>query len=92
MYFGAVDPTTKTVKISTIDEIIHNATSPYYSYITLDNLNLQGANSKIINIKSASYITVQNCNIEYSGDYGIYGGTNGGVNSNYFTLSNSIID
>lgn len=85
------DPAAKVVKVATLDEVISNSTFPFYNYITLDNLNLQGANVNIIHLQSTSYFTIQNCNISYSGREGIFGFYSGGTVSDYFTLTNCTI-
>lgn len=52
------------VQISTIDTLVYvNGRS----YITFDNLSIQGANMAAFQFDSLSNVTVQNCSINYSG-------------------------
>ncbi len=89
MYFGSVDPNTKTVKVASLDKIISSSS---YSYITLQNLDLQGANTRILDLESSSYFKVQDCGLNYSGAYGVYGIYSGGINSNSFIIDGSVIN
>ena len=74
LYFGAVDPTTKVVKVANISDLITNTGS--YDYITVDNLNLTGAINNAVNLTSGNdFSTVQNCDISFIGNYGIYLGS-----------------
>ncbi len=70
MYFGTVDPATKTIQVSTNDNVI--SFSSGYNYININNLSFIGGNKLGISIKSSNYINVKNCNIDYSGNVGIY--------------------
>jgi hypothetical protein len=55
---------TPIVQISTIDTLVYvNG----HSYITFDNLSIQGANVAAFQFDSLSNIIVQNCSINYSG-------------------------
>ena len=88
MYFGAVDPSTKTVKVATLNNLIYNNG---YDYLTIDNISFEGS------IASALYFTgyyadntiIQNCNINFSGNDGIYleGCRNSMVNNNFINHS-----
>ncbi len=69
MYFGTVVPTTKTVKISTIDRLIYiNG----YNYITFDNIYFEGANTYAVQNNSGKNIIIKNCTFKFSGRDGIY--------------------
>jgi parallel beta-helix repeat protein len=52
------------VKASDIDTLIKASRS---SYITLDNLSIQGANTYGVSVYDGSNFTIQNCDILYSG-------------------------
>lgn len=68
MYFGAVNPTTKTVKVvSSENALVINGKS----YITIDNIDFQGTNADCILLTNATYITIQYCNISNNGRNGI---------------------
>jgi uncharacterized repeat protein (TIGR02059 family) len=69
VYFGAVDPTTKTVQLPTLDRLYYSNWN--FSYITIDGLSFQGANGEAIYAWS-DYITVKNCNINFAGKNGIW--------------------
>ena len=89
MYFGAVDPATKVVKVSSLNKVanIHGK-----DYITLKNLTFEGANLSAIFISSSSYVTVQECNILYSGNCAIDGGYNSGKLSEGLKILNNTIN
>jgi parallel beta-helix repeat protein len=73
MYFGVVDPTTKTVKVATKDYGIYNynATNSY-DYVTCDNLNIVGfIKSGIYLATGTTYNIVQNCSINFCGRNGV---------------------
>jgi parallel beta-helix repeat protein len=70
VYFGAVDPTTKTVQLPTLDRLFYASSS--YGYITIDGLSFNGANSEALYFYGADYGTVQNCYINFAGKNGIW--------------------
>ncbi|MDD2305504.1 MAG: T9SS type A sorting domain-containing protein [Prolixibacteraceae bacterium] len=73
MYFGAIDPATKTVKVSSIDKLIYSNGS---KYVTINGLSLSGSNVGSIYRTSSDYIAsnfiIQNCDISFSGTDGAY--------------------
>lgn len=69
MYFGSSIPTDHTVKVSSIDKLI-SLTSQ--NFITIDNIKLEGANLNAIASVHSNNIVIQNCEIDFSGSYGIY--------------------
>ncbi len=83
MYFGGVDPTTKTVKVATINNLITNAG---YDYITLDNLTITGSIADAVKFETGSYnCIIQNCTISFAGKAGIdcsYSNNNGIIDNN----------
>jgi len=89
MYFGTVDPSSKTVKVSTLDNlcsIIYEDSKPK-DYITIENISFTGANEIAISGNRNNYTTIQNCSIDFSGNYGI-----GGVRSASLSIVNTILD
>jgi parallel beta-helix repeat protein len=85
MYFGAVDPATKTVKISTVEDLITFAGGVHY--ITFDNISLKGANGRGMYISQNNYITVQNCDIDFCGITAIWNRVN-----NHTVITNTTIN
>lgn len=65
------------VQVSTIETLLTNASK---NYITLDGISFIGSNSDNIVFSSASYFTIQNCTINYSGLDGIYSSWSNGSN------------
>lgn len=70
------DPSTKTVKIATINYLIDLGST--YDYITIDGLKLSGSISNAINIGdyfnssgSGNNIIIKNCDVEFAGFIGI---------------------
>ena len=86
MYFGSVDPASKVVKVSSLDK---TADMRLRDYITFRNLTFEGANESAFFISSSSYITIQDCNIFFSGNIAIDGGINSGKTSGGFKLLNN---
>jgi parallel beta-helix repeat protein len=84
MYFGAVNPTTKTVQVATISHLVYNNG---YDYITIDNLNLTGSISDVIRLNSESRKNrIQYCDISLGGEDGIdYDGAYIIIDSNTIT-------
>lgn len=65
-----------TVKISTIDTLVRVGIK---SNIYFDGIQFEGANKNLILADSSSYITVDNCNLFYSGGNGLSGRTSTNV-------------
>jgi parallel beta-helix repeat protein len=86
MYFGAVNPTTKTVKVSTTD---YGITITSANYITVNNLNLQGFNVAAILITNCDYTIIQDNTILYSGKDGI--NSDNDYSSSYTTITGNYI-
>jgi len=72
MYFGAVNPTTKTVKVASIDNLFYNS-SWMAEYIIVDGLNFQGSIKSAFNFPQwyTAHNTIQNCDILFAGVDGI---------------------
>ncbi len=85
VYFGAVDPPTCEVQISTIDRCILNSG---YGYVVYDGLTFEGANLRTIDLTNARSPnnTIQNCTIQYSGGIAIYG-----IYAHQLTVDNNLI-
>ena len=90
MYFGTVDPSTKVVQVANVTDLIYNAGS--FDYITVDSLNLRGAINNAVNLTTGcDNVIVQNCDISFCGDNGIYLGSGKErlVNNNTIKYCNS---
>lgn len=68
MYFGATDPNNYSIKAASIDTLLRTGTNK--SYITIDGLAFEGANSVGVFIDGANTV-VKNCTFKNIGDYGI---------------------
>jgi hypothetical protein len=64
MYFGANNPPSFNVQVSTIENLINITSS---TYLTFDNLSLVGSNSDAIRMNYAYNINITNCDINLSG-------------------------
>ncbi len=69
IFFGPVDPTTKTVKIATINRLAYINNK---SYITFDRLAFEGANTVALQNTSGKNIVIQNCTFNFSGKDAVY--------------------
>ena len=66
MYFGAISPTTKTVKVATLSNLIK--TTGNYNYLTINNISFIGSINNNVSFAFAnSNVTIQNCTINNSG-------------------------
>jgi uncharacterized repeat protein (TIGR02059 family) len=86
MYFGSGGPSNYAVKVSTVDCLVNILN---YNYITIENLQLEGGNNYGIQISNSSYITIKDCNINFTGTTAIYGPWNG--TSSYCRILNNTI-
>ncbi len=77
--------TPSNVKISTVP-VLFDLTSR--SYLSFDNLNIQGSVGRLISITGSSHITFTNCNLNNAGSDAIYGGSG----TSYFDIENSTIN
>lgn len=73
------DPSTKKIKVystSMPDNVsvasVSNNIVVTGAYITIENLDLTGANGDAISISSTNHVTVQNCNISFAGINAVY--------------------
>ena len=69
MYFGRLNPSEFIIKASVRDTMIYTGTT---SHVTIENLSFIGANVAAVYGTKASGTTVKNCDIEKSGNYGVY--------------------
>ena len=71
IFTGGASPAAYGFKASVTDTLL---TIRSKSYITLDNLSLQGANSYAIAVyDNANFVTIQNCSLDFSGINAITG-------------------
>lgn len=77
-----------TVKLATIDTLVSIRNK---NYITLDGLAIEGSNMTSIELLSSANVTIQNCDINYSGNDAISGNKNGGSSAANFVCSNNTI-
>lgn len=68
MYFGANNPSSYNIKVSTIDTLV-NLNSQYY--ININNISFEGGNFSAIFGSNSGYITIDNCDINLMGAKGI---------------------
>ncbi len=66
--FSTSSPT--NVQVATVADLV---TIQYFNYITFDGIDFQGANNSFFNTGSIKHVTIQNCNMNYAGVYGILG-------------------
>ena len=64
MYFGDSNPGSHIVKVSLIEDLVDLYTR---SYINFDNIALQGANTESFSIINCNNITINGCDISFSG-------------------------
>ena len=70
MYFGATNPASYTVKVSTVDTLIDLYNK---SYITVNGLDFEGANLAAVYFVDGTNRIITNCTINNSGAKGIFG-------------------
>ena len=70
MYFGAINPNTKVVKVATINRIISNTSG--YDYIIIDGISVNGSIATTIDFyTNTDHCVIRNCKIDFSGLDGI---------------------
>lgn len=87
MYFGAVDPTTKTVKVSATNKGTYINDK---DYITLKNIRFEGINQYAVQNESGQNIRVENCDFENIGVHGVY--TSNSSSGALITIDNNTFD
>ncbi len=84
MYFGAVDPAARKVRVATQKNLIYNNG---YDYITLENISFTGSiGAGLAFISSSNYCKIQNCSIEFAGQDGIV------ITGSYNTIDGNFIN
>ena len=69
VYFGAVNPSTKVIKVPTIDNLVYNWRR---SFITIENIQFIGAGRSGVFIESyADNNIIQNCDFDFSGEHAL---------------------
>ncbi|WP_018613837.1 right-handed parallel beta-helix repeat-containing protein [Segetibacter koreensis] len=72
VYFGQKPPSSYSVKASTIAALIYSNNN---SNLVFDNLSIQGADAYGFRINNCTNVSIQNCDILFSGNTGISFGT-----------------
>jgi len=89
MYFGIVNPTTKTVKVATLNNLFKNTVAQSYlgKYITIENVDFQGSISDAIYIPNwwTDHNTISSCSIYFAGQRAVFN------QSSYLTIQNCAI-
>ena len=85
MYFGTNNPSSYSVKASSLDTLFF---SKNFNYINCSDLKFEGANNTCIKLTNSDYIVFKNCLIDFSGVYGFYAG--GGTS--YLVIDNCEIN
>jgi uncharacterized repeat protein (TIGR02059 family) len=85
IYFGTVDPSTREVKVSTLNTLILNNG---FDYITVDGVTFSGAISNTITYlsHSSNYCNIKNSVINFAGLDGIH------FEGSYGTIDNNLIN
>ncbi len=78
MYFNGNNPNNYTVQASTVETLVNIG---FQNYITFNNITFQGANSYAFNLTHANNITVNNCNVNFTGIDAV-----NAISCNYFRL------
>jgi len=91
MYFGAANPDNYTVKIASLETGVNLSGR---SYITIEDLTIEGFNNGTWTSGNSSYLTIDNCDIRLIGSHGIRFGNytdNGGGGGNHNTITNNTV-
>ena len=89
MYFEAIDPTSKTIKVATKSNIVYHYSSSCSSpdYVVYDNLQIEGAINSGFSIgNNSTYNIIKNCSISFCGENGV----NIRYSVNYTTIDNNV--
>ncbi|HEX8676962.1 MAG TPA: right-handed parallel beta-helix repeat-containing protein, partial [Segetibacter sp.] len=68
VFFGTKNPSSYTIQASTTPNLIH---SDNYDNLVFENLTVKGGNSYGFRINSSNNVTIQNCDVLFSGNTGI---------------------
>ncbi|MDN3657626.1 right-handed parallel beta-helix repeat-containing protein [Ferruginibacter paludis] len=69
MYFGSNSPSNYAINVSTIDNVLNLGGN---SYLTVDNISVEGGNTAGISATNSGSVTIQYCDVNNSGTYGIW--------------------
>jgi parallel beta-helix repeat protein len=84
IYTGATNPSSYSIRASSLDTLVY---SSYQSYVTITNLNFEGANYSAFYIRGGQNVSILGCGIDFSGKYGVNASGNTG-----FKLENCSIN
>ncbi len=84
MYFDNDNPTSYSLRGSTVEVLV---TIAFQKYVTFENLIFQGANKYAFNLTNSDYIQINNCAINFTGINAV-----AGLSSYNFTLTKSKIN
>jgi parallel beta-helix repeat protein len=89
MYFGTIDPVTKTVKVATLKNLVTNQNGA--DYLTINNISLSGSIENVVNYTwQNDHCLINSCNISFAGQDGIrLFGDFGTVDNNQITFCNA---
>ncbi|MGV8964223.1 MAG: right-handed parallel beta-helix repeat-containing protein, partial [Candidatus Saccharimonadaceae bacterium] len=87
MYFGNNNPNTYIIKASALDTLLY---CKDINYITVSNINFEGANAYGIHITRGTGIVISNCEMNLNGGYGIYSISNTNFKMQSCTILNSL--
>jgi parallel beta-helix repeat protein len=63
MYFGGVDPSTKAVKVSTVNSLVSISSK---NYISIKNIHFEGANTDAVYVNTSYGTKVDNCSFDFN--------------------------
>ncbi|HLP86502.1 MAG TPA: right-handed parallel beta-helix repeat-containing protein [Candidatus Paceibacterota bacterium] len=69
VFFGSNNPSSYTIKTSTIDNLVSSSNK---NYVTFDHLSFEGSNTDAFYISGSQYHTIRNCSITSSGRNAFY--------------------
>lgn len=68
VFFGGKNPSSYVIQASTTSDLIH---SDNYDNLVFDNLTVKGGDSYGFRVNSSNNVTIQNCDVLFSGNTGI---------------------
>ncbi|MFB6318234.1 right-handed parallel beta-helix repeat-containing protein [Saccharicrinis sp. FJH54] len=88
IYTGGSDPDKYNVQVSKTDTF---ALLRYKKFVEFLNLNIVGYNEQVFTINSSNNISIKDCDVNFSGNYVVYGGSNWGASSDRLVVKNCTI-
>jgi parallel beta-helix repeat protein len=86
MFFGAVNPDTKTVRMASVNNLIYNNVK---SYITLDGISFEGSIKDAVCFIWGDECIIKNCTVKFSGQSGMdIKGKNNKIHNNNISWCN----